>query len=411
MNILFVHPLFPGQFGPLARHLASTSEHCVKALCTGAPDGRGDPVIDGLEMVIYGADVVPGRPRDDVLAGTDDFIRHAASLAIAAERLKASGFYPDVVYCHVSWGPGAFLHLVFPQARYIKYCEWFYNETGGDADFLPEHRELGDGISGALLNLPILSEMARADHLIAPTGWQKSQFPEPIRPAIEIIADGIDMDFFSPDAQAVFPLANGRILTSGDPVVTYVARGADPYRGFSTFMKALGELQSSNSEVIALIAGDRKVHYGAGAGTEAHFHEVMSRVRVDPLRTHFLGHVDLETYRRLLRVSTVHVYLTVPFVLSWSMLEAMATGCLVIGSSTPPVLEFLRDGENGLTCNFFDHARLAQLMQAALDNRQTMDGLRTRARATIDAHWSTRQAFARHKALLTGCKAGLAPLP
>ncbi len=400
MNILFAHQYFPGQFDRLARHLLSTGDHQVKAFSITSKDGRDSPSIDGVEIIPFGGEVVTDRPPDHVLNGTEDFIRHAASLALAAEKLKQGGWYPDLIHVHTGWGVGAFLQDVFPRARFIKYCEWFYQNQGSDAGFLDQDRPIEARIMTSLLNLPILAELGRADRMIAPTAWQRSQFPPWLQPCIDIVPDGIDMEAFAPDGAACFTLKDGPILRAGDRIVTYVARGADPYRGFSQFIAALEALQQRDPKVEALIAGDRKVYYGAGAGTESHFHDVMRTARLDPARTHFLGRIDTQAYIKLLQVSAVHVYLTVPFVLSWSMLEAMATGCLVIGSDTQPVTEFITDQHNGRLCNFFDSVRLAELIKQALDSRQALSSLRAKARETIRQRWSLETAISRHMSVM-----------
>ncbi len=403
MNILFAHPYFPGQFDALARHLVRHTDHDLKALSSGIMDGRQSEAVDGIETLEFGREVVVDRPPDHVLNETESFIRNAASLALVAEDLKQSGWSPDVIYVHASWGVGAFLHEVFPKARFIKYCEWFYGKEGSDTDFFDTERSIGDKIVGELMNLPILAEFSRADRLISPTLWQRSQFPHLIQPSIDIVADGIDMELFKPDGNAIFTLADGRQLRKGDRVVTYVARGADPYRGFETFIKALSRLQASDPDVEALIAGDRTVYYGAGVGTEAHFHEVMQSARLDPARTHFVGRIAKERYIELLQVSSAHIYLTVPFVLSWSALQSMATGCLVIGSDTQPVREFISHGENGLLCGFDDEKRLAELMATALED--DFSALRQNARKTMAERWSLDLALKTHLAILEGFQA------
>lgn len=406
MNILFAHQYFPGQFENIARHLAAAG-HDVKAFTSGIIDGRNSPAIEGIEMIGFGHEVVIDRPEDHVLNDTESFIRHAASLALAADTLKQSGWLPHVVYSHTGWGVGAFLQDVFPDARFIKYCEWFYNTKGGDTDFFEPDPSIETRIVSSLLNLPVLSEFARADRMISPTEWQKSRFPEPLRQHITVVPDGIDMAVFAPDKAARFELDGGRTFVPGDRVVTYVARGADPYRGFATFIAALAMLQQRDKTVHALIAGDRKVYYGAGAGTETYFNEVMAEARLDPVRTHFLGRIDKRHYVRLLQVSAVHIYLTVPFVLSWSALEAMAAACLLIASDTAPVTEFIEDGVNGLLCHYNDADHLAGLMERALDGGPDLDRMRRAARDRIAERWSHDFAINRHLALLDGLSAKL----
>lgn len=400
MRIAFAHQYFPGQFARLAKHFLDDG-HEVVAFDRGLRDGRSSDPVPGVRVIEFGQQILPEQKENRVLAGTERFIREAASLALKADELKREGWLPDMVYSHTGWGSAAYLHDVFPAARYIKYCEWYYNnEFESDEPPSEATRLLPARIMTSMMNLPILGDLSAGDLLISPTEFQKSQFPRAVRPAIEVVPDGIDMDFFSPDPAASFQLPDGRRLTRKDRIVTYVARGADPFRGFGSFMQALAQLQARDPLVEALILGDRVVYYGDGSGTEKHFHEVMKTVSIDPARTHFLGKLPYADYRDVLRVSTAHVYLTMPFVLSWSSLESMATGCALIGSDTPPVREFVTHGENGLLANFSDPADIAARIEDMLNGGARTDALRVAARKTVEKRWAADIALARHRELL-----------
>jgi len=400
MRIAFVHQYFPGQFARLARHFVDEGIE-VTAFYRGLRDGRSSDPVDGVHLVEYGQEIPPESNEKRALAGTERFIREAISLARKAEEMRKEGWTPDVVYSHTGWGSAAYMHDIFPQAKFIKYCEWFYNNTPEIAQFLSAAAPpAGIRIGTSLLNLPILGDLAAGDLLIAPTEFQKSQFPASIRPSIEVAPDGVDIEFFSPDPSASCALPDGRMLTRKNRIVTYVARGADPFRGFKPFMEALAMLQARDPMVEALILGDRTVYYGAGHGTEDHFHEVMKSATIDPSRTHFLGKRDYVSYRDVLRISSAHVYLTVPFVLSWSMLESMATGCALVGSDTAPVREFIRHGENGRLVNFFDPHDIAIRIEQALNGGPEIEAMRAAARRTIEERWSAELALARHRELL-----------
>lgn len=400
MRIAFVHQYFPGQFARLARHFVDEGIE-VTAFYRGLRDGRSSDPVDGVRLIEYGQEIPPEPHETRALAGTERFIREAVSLARKAEEMRKEGWAPDVVYSHTGWGSAAYMHDIFPQAKFIKYCEWFYNNKPEITQFLSAAAPpTGIRIGTSLMNLPILGDLAAGDLLIAPTEFQKSQFPASIRPSIEVAPDGVDMEFFSPDPSATFALPDGRTLARRDRTVTYVARGADPFRGFKPFMEALALLQARDPSVEALILGDRTVYYGAGHGTEDHFHEVMKSATIDPLRTHFLGKRDYASYRDVLRISSAHVYLTVPFVLSWSMLESMATGCAVIGSDTAPVREFIHDRENGLLANFFDPEDIAARIEQALNGGPEIEAMRANARRTIEERWAADLALARHRELL-----------
>lgn len=401
MRILFVHHYFPGQFQRIARHYLASGQHEIIAFHRGLRDGRAMPLIDGIRTLEYGQEVKPDRPSDHVLYEPEQFIREAASMGFRAEELKAEGWLPDLIYSHTGWGTGAFLRDVFPEAKFVKYCEWFYNNSADSGEFLRSDRPFISRLATSLMNIPALADLMRADLMIAPTAWQRSQFPAHIRDAIRIVPDGIDTDLFRPDPDATFTTQAGRTFRPGDRVVTYVARGADPFRGFKQFIEALAIVQAHDPAAEAIIVGDRTVYYdGQGNGTEEHFHAVMAGARIDPARTHFTGALPYETYRKVLQVSAAHAYLTVPFVLSWSMLEALSAGCAIVGSDTAPVREFVTHGENGLLADFFDPRAFAAHLSTALAGGPAIDRLRQNARQTILDRWSAGEAIARHMALV-----------
>ena len=400
MRICFVHQYFPGQFKRLAKYFVDEG-HEVVAFHRGLVDGRASSQIDGVRLIQYGKNM-PEQPDSGALSSVEWFIRESADLATIAEEIRVEeGWRPDIVYSHTGWGRAAYLHDVFTRAKHVKYCEWFYNNRAASTEFLhPGGRELPYRMATSTLNLPILGDLAYAHQLIAPTEWQKAQFPLAMRDKIEVVPDGIDMDFFAPKPDATFTLPDGRTISRKDRLVTYATRGADPFRGFGQFIEALGRLQARDPEVEAIILGDRKIYYGTDHGTESHFDEVIAKAALDPARTHFLGKLDYEAYRDVLRVSSAHVYLTVPFVLSWSFLEAMAAGCPVIGSDTAPITEFVTDGENGLLANFFDTEELTERMTEMLDAGPRAEAMRIKARETIRQRWSAEVAIDRHMAIV-----------
>lgn len=398
MQIVFVHQYFPGQFARLARHFVSAG-HEVVALYHGHADGRSSEPVEGVRTISYGDDLPPST-EDNGVSKTTQFLREAASAALRAQELRETGWRPDLIYSHTGWGGAAFLHDVFPTAKFVKYCEWYYNNRAGSTEFFhPGGRPLLQRLATSAMNLPILADLAQGHALVSPTEWQRSQFPRAVRDKITVIPDGIDLDLFTPTPDASFELPDGRRIGRSDRVVTYAARGADPFRGFAQFLEALARLQARDPNLEAVVLGDRKVYYGPGVGTEAYFDKVLANVRFDRARTHFLGKVPYETYLNLLQVSSAHVYLTAPFVLSWSCLEAMAAGCAVIGSDTAPVREFITHGENGLLANFFDPAEIAQQIEQALKGGPEIEQMREGARRTIEERWSADRALRQQVAL------------
>lgn len=396
MRVLFVHHRFPGQFLHWARYLSKQKGVDIRALRAGS---EIDTACEVLRDITY--EYEPASLSRDAeshaLKRTLHATANAYNCAIAAQSLKVQGWIPDVIYCHTGWAPSIFLREIYPTAKIIKYLEWYYNSDDSDVDFLGGAQELQARFAVKIMNLPILADIVDGVALISPTEWQKRQFPEMIRSKIDIVPDGIDTDYFRPDPKARLVLKNGRVLTSADRLVTYAARGADPYRGFQSFIRAWEKLQQIDPTVEAVISGDQSVHYGAGAGTDRHFQEVMAEARLDMARTHFVGFLPLEQHLSLLQISTVHVYLTVPFVLSWSMLEAMSVGCCVIASDTAPVREFVENEKNGILVDFFDGDAICARLKAALGDGGSRKRLSHAARNTVKSRWSLDIAIRAHR--------------
>lgn len=387
MRVLFVHHRFPGQFLHWARYLLRQKGFEVRALRARSELDIECEILRGITYE-YEPAFLSKDAEDHALKRTLYATANSYNCAVAAQSLKAEGWIPDLIYCHTGWAPSIFLQEIYPTAKIIKYLEWYYNSDDSDVDFLGGAPELQKRFAVKILNLPILADIVDGVALIAPTEWQKQQFPEMIRSKIDIVPDGIDTDYFCPSPKARLVLENGRILTSADRLITYAARGADPYRGFQSFIRALEKLQQIDPTVEAVISGDQLVHYGAGAGTNRHFQEVMAEAKLDMARTHFVGFLPLDQHLSLLQISTVHVYLTVPFVLSWSMLEAMSVGCCVIASDTAPVREFLENEKSGILVNFFDSDAICGRLEAALGDSGMRRRLSQAARNAVKSRWS-----------------------
>jgi glycosyltransferase involved in cell wall biosynthesis len=223
------------------------------------------------------------------------------------------------------------------------------------------------------MNAPLLMSLDASDWGMAPTRWQQRQFPAAHAARMSVIHDGIDTDAVTPG-------------DSSEEIVTYVARNLEPYRGFHVFMRAIPEIQKRRPKARIVIVGGDDVSYSPRLPAGQTYRQHLLREiegKADLSRVHFTGKLPYREYVEVLRKSSVHVYLTYPFVLSWSLLEAMSAGCLVIGSRTPPVEEVIRDGENGLLVDFFDTAQIAERVDYALQNQQQLKILRQRARGTL----------------------------
>jgi glycosyltransferase involved in cell wall biosynthesis len=251
-------------------------------------------------------------------------------------------------------------------------------------------------------NAPLLLEMAACDAAITATRFQHAQFPAMAADRLTVLHDGVDTDFFSPDPSSRFSLPG---LPDEAELVTYATRGMEPYRGFPQFMRALVRLQERRPAMHAVIAAEDRVIYGRRLpeGESWRRRMLAELPELDLSRIHFTGHLSYERYRALLRRSDAHVYLTVPFVLSWSAIEALSTGCLMIGSDTAPLREIIEPGSNGLLADFHDAHDLAARIEEALDmESEAKQRMRKAARATARARYSLKDLLPRQLALLRG---------
>lgn len=395
MNILFIHQNFPGQFKHLAPALAAR-RHRVLALSMRADQ---PPRWQGVDIVSYG---VSRGTTPQIHPWVSDFetktIRAEACFH-AMLRLRDDGWNPDIVIAHPGWGESLFVKDVWPDARLGIYCEFFYHPQGADVGFDPEFppRDRGEACRLRLKNLNNLLHFEIADGGIAPTHWQASTFPERFRERIRVIHDGIDTDALTPDPEVTITL-NGQLrLSRQDEVITFVNRNLEPYRGYHVFMRSLPALLRRRPRARVLIVGGDAVSYGARAPDGQSWKTIFAdEVRpqcseADWSRIHFLGHLPYPQFLAVLQVSRVHVYLTYPFVLSWSLLEAMSLGCAIVASDTPPLREAIFQDETGRLVDFFDHRALADAVSALLEDPAAGARLGRAARDFARSHYDLKR--------------------
>jgi glycosyltransferase involved in cell wall biosynthesis len=383
MKILFVHQNFPGQYLHLARYLGSRAD-CQVVFITQRQDGE----LPGVRKIVY-------KPRRTISPQVHHYLRDAEAAVLNAQEvtriamdLRQAGFTPDVMLGHNGWGEIWYLKEIFPEAPLIGYFEFFYRMYGADVGFDPADPVTPDTAPRLRTkNLGNLLALDTADLGQCPTEWQKSVYPRRYHPILNVIHEGIDTEAVKPDPAARLIVADAKLeLTAGDEIVTYIARNLEPYRGFPSFMRSLPRILAARPNARVLIVGGDGVSYGARLPSGQTFRQQLLAElagSLDLSRVHFLGKIPYPAFVKVLQISRVHVYLTYPFVLSWSMLEAMSAGCLVIGSRTQPVEEVIHHGANGLLVDFFSSEEIADRVIEALEDGRALAFLRQNARQTV----------------------------
>ena len=384
MKILFIHQNYPGQFKFLAPAL-SDAGHTVRTLTM-----RDVPTKnwEGVRVEKYS---VARSTSKDVHPWGSDFetkVIRGDACYNAALRLKKKGLEPDVIIAHPGWGESLFLKEVWPSAKLGLYCEFFYHSRGLDVGFDPEFtfQQEDHPCRINLKNVNNLVHMPQTDAGISPTKFQADTYPEPFRSKITVVHDGIDTGQLVPDPKVDITINKVIKLTRADEVVTFASRNLEPCRGFHIFMRALPELLAQRPKARVLIVGSTTEGYGplppqGGTWKDVLVEEVRPKVKnSDWERVHFLGLLPYNYFLNLLQISTIHVYLTYPFVLSWSLLEAMSVGCTIVASSTPPLLEAITHNENGRLVDFFNSSELTEQICELLQNESERERLGRNAR-------------------------------
>ena len=392
MNILFLHRNFPAQF----RHLAVTLAKDPKNNVVFVTNNINTPTFGGIKKVVY---KLKRKVPDDChryLRFYEEAIIHGQSAAEAIISLQMQGFKPDVIFGH-SWGSSMFVKEIFPDVPYLAHIEWYYNPVNSDVDFGGKQLDIDAKASLKCKNSHILQDLVSCDWGISPTQWQKAQVPAAFSDKIKIFHEGVDTDFCVPNENVQFKIPNTDIiLTRKDEVLTYATRGMEEYRGFPEFMKAVSKLMKQRPNMHVLIGGEDRVCYGRHLQNDTFKKKMLRELEFDLSRLHFTGPLVYSEYLKLLQVSSCHVYLTYPFVLSWSFLEAMSAECTIVASDTAPVKEVMKDGYNGILTDFYDIEALVNKVNDVLDNREKYDYLRKNARITAVKNYDLKMLLPKY---------------
>ena len=391
-SILFIHQNFPGQFRHIAPALANHG-HQVHAL---AITGQATP---GVSLHSYRPSKGSSTSIHPLASEFETKVIRAEACGQAMLQLKANGVMPDLVIAHPGWGEALFVKDVWKQASLLSFLEFYYATSGTDVGFDPEFSKQGffEDARLRVKNANNLLSLEISDFGLSPTNWQKQSHPQWTQDRIQVIFDGVDCDILKPNPSVRLNLkretGESFSLTSKDEIITFVNRNLEPYRGYHSFMRALPKILAARPNARVLIVGGDGVSYGAKAPEGKTWKQIFLdevKSRIDLERVHFLGNVPYPIFTQLLQLSSCHVYLTYPFVLSWSCIEALSTGCLVIGSDTGPVREVIEHGVNGLLVDFFNYEAIADAVIRSLSDPASFIRMRQNARASAKDNYDLR---------------------
>jgi glycosyltransferase involved in cell wall biosynthesis len=405
LKFLFVHQNFPGQYLHIVRDLLADNQlrdGTHEIVFMTEPNQNSLP---GVRKVTYSKPPVVAQNLHPDARDFDAAMRRAEAAAKGANQIKGLGFVPDVIIGHHGWGELLNLVDVFPGVPILGYFEFFYRVDNSDVNFDPEFPMPVERNSNVRAkNCVNLAALALEQHGQVPTISQMSTYPDWARPALTLIQEGVDLEVCKPD-----PAARRKNLTVGtlkvtpkQKLVTYVARNLEPYRGFHTFMRALPKILDSRPDVVISMLGGDETSYGAShpAGP---WREVMLKElegKIDLTRVHFLGKIPYEQHLSLLKRSDAHVYLSYPFVASWSLRESLACGCAVIGADTDTVVEFVKHRENGMVVPTLDHNAIAETVLNVLGDAELTATLRANARKFAEQHLDMKDYLAHYRRVI-----------
>ena len=398
MNFLFVHQNYPGQFIHVLRHLAAADQHEIIFIAAD----RGAEEIPGVRVILYTRPVVPPHSTAAV-QDLDEGLKRAEAVYYATANLRRLGFAPDMIIGHHGWGELLNLRDLWPNVPMLGYFEFYYQVSNADVGFDPEfpiHDTEYPRIRArnAINHLALGLEAAGQ----TPTAWQRSTYPAWAQAGIDLLWEGVDLQVCQPTPARSILQLGGMTIDPSDQLVTYVARDLEPYRGFHIMMRALPKLLRRKDLKVVIIGGDG-VSYGCPPSQGGTWRDVLLAEMgdaIDRSRVLFAGRVPYGHYRTVLGRSDAHIYLTYPFVASWSLREALSIGCPIIGSDTEPVREFIIDGYNGLLVPFLEPSVLANTILNLLEQPLLSMMLRNTARKFAERHLALSDYLARYESII-----------
>jgi glycosyltransferase involved in cell wall biosynthesis len=410
MKVLFVHQNMPGQYREILGWLAAAGTHEIAFLTQRDPA----PKLAGVRTVLYKPHWMPAQKTYGLSKVWEEAVGTGYGAVLAARKLQADGFRPDIVIGHVGWGELTFFKQLWPDVPIIGYFEYYYRMEGGILGFddtQPVNAET-PFLTHARNAIP-LANIETVDQGQCPTLWQRDRFPHSFHDRMYVCHDGIRCDLLRPNPKVTLKLGRvARPLSRHDEIVTYMARNLEAVRGFHVFMRALPAILRARPKARVVIVGGNEVSYGGKSkhpgGLRAQMHAEVG-AEIDWDRVHFVGRVPYDNFQQIVQISRCHVYLTMPFVLSWSLMESMSMQATIVASDVLPVREMIEHGRNGLLVDFHQPGALATQVIDVLENPGAHAALGPAARQSmLERHDFTTRCLPEHlrriNALVPACK-------
>ncbi len=399
MRMLFLHRYFPGPFRQIAMNFSAMPNNTTLFLSERGNKNLRLPGVRRLRV----APITIQDVTDDVERQSTAALRQASKAANAMLRLRREGFIPDIIYYAASEGYAFYARDIFPESLMVARADWFFTQGESHTFFNKgKPRPPADFAIGRVRNLTQYNNIGDCDMALTSTAWQKAQYPGFLSEKIQVIHEGVDTRFFSPMPGSRFnsPTCD---LSSVQELVTFSFRYSGPSRGFPQFAASLPLLLALRPACHVLIMASRPEYGPKQESDAAWLASLQASLPDDPelkKRIHVVDFTSIADYRKLLRASSVHLYLTAPFALSAGLFEAMSCGALVLGSDTAPVREVIRHGQNGFLCDFWDSEALAQTLAGVLERNQRFMPIREAARNTILQEYDQSMQSSRHRQLI-----------
>lgn len=403
MKMLFMHYSFPGQFKHLLELLSQDPNNEIIFICHDLSPQRKIPGVKKLSYQL--AENKTKIPQENYLYAFSEAIEHGKAVWECCSMLKEQGFVPDFVYAHSAWGQAMFIKDIYPDVPYIAYMEYYFHAFGADMHFYPDEPTSPDRILHTRIrNSNHLINLEACDWAISPTRWQANLYPPDFHHKFSVIHEGVNVEKVKP-FQAEHPLPLN--IPKDAEIMTYVSRNFEPYRGFVQAIQAIDKLMKKRPQLHVIMVGGDKVSYGRPLPDGRSYREVMlEKLDLDETRIHWTGQVNYNYYLQILNASQLHLYMTIPFMISWSLVESMAMACPIVASNTEPVREFITDNHNGRLTEFFDQAQLVANMEWMLDHKEEAKKLGEAARNTVIESYNHEKILPRYTQLIKDISQG-----